>query len=390
MQRRTLLAAIALAALLVPGAALAQQKPPIKLGYLGPLTGFLTAYGKTQEMVVKMAVEDVNAKGGINGSQLTLMSEDTSIDPGQAVLMFRKLAGEGAFAVIGPQTGTQWETVSPLANQLEVPALTATALKSGVTKRPWTIRVHPADDTMIPEGFAAFRKLYPKVKKVLIMADIREASGKAGAELFEKYAKEAGMEVMELVEFSTRTTDMSPAAIQVKGKNPDAVLVAALGPSAVMIAKEFKVQNITAPVLTSAIIWPGTFVNVIGDEGKTWHTMGFGTMNKVTGDNALNSQLWNRLQERADPAIMSKPANLANWPVSYDAVMLLADIMRRNGIDGATDVKKAREAIKNEFVKLQGFSGVHVYKMRDTGDFHVPAAILTPDVEKKVWKFAGE
>src|SRR4051794_23720289 len=97
------------------GIALAQgQKPPIKLGLITPLTGPLASYAKAQITVMKIAAEDVNAKGGINGSQLQLDIEDSSTDPGQAVLLFRKFAGEGYFAVVGPMTGTQWETVSPL------------------------------------------------------------------------------------------------------------------------------------------------------------------------------------------------------------------------------------------------------------------------------------
>ena len=135
------------------GAVQAQsQKPPIKLGLITPLTGPLASYGKAQELVVKLAVEDVNAKGGINGSPLQLDVQDSSTDPGQAVLLFRKFAGEGYFGVLGPMTGTQWETVSPLANRIQMPAISVNAIKPGITIRPWTIRLQPADDTLMPEG----------------------------------------------------------------------------------------------------------------------------------------------------------------------------------------------------------------------------------------------
>ena len=139
----------AIAALLLTvahGTVVAQaQKPPIKLGLITPLTGPLASYGKAQELVMKLAVEDVNAKGGINGSLLQLDIQDSSTDPGQAVLLFRKFAGEGYFAVLGPMTGTQWETVSPLANRIQMPAIAVNAVKPGITIRPWTIRLQPAD-----------------------------------------------------------------------------------------------------------------------------------------------------------------------------------------------------------------------------------------------------
>ena len=387
--KNAILAVACAAASLFGLAAEAQQKPPIKLGNISSLTGPLGVYGKTQEIVVRLAVEDINKKGGVNGSQLLVESVDAQLDPGQAVLLFRKFANEGYFAVVGPITGTQWETVSPLANRIGLPAIAPNASKPGITIRPWTIRLVPADDTLIPEGFEAFRKLYSGIKRVAIVADVREASGKAGADVFMKLAKGAGMQVVDVVEFSTRATDLSPAAIQVKGQNPDAVFVVALAHSALMLAKAFKEQNMNAPVLANSIIWPGPFVNTIGDEGKNWHTIGFSTNEQTTGDAALYASVVKRFVERAD-ASLGKPANMANWSVTYDAFLLLADIMRRHGIDGNTDPKKAREVIKDEFVKLKTFVGLNNTRLRDTGDGYVPAVVLTPDFERRMWKLAGK
>ena len=160
---------------LAASSVIAQQKPPIKIGLITPLTGPLGSYGKSQDLVVKLAVEDINAKGGINGSQLQVDVGDSQTDPGQAVLLFRKFVSEGHFGVVGPMTGTQWETVSPLANQLNMPAISVNAVKPGITIKPWTIRLQPPDDTLMPEGMKDFLKAYPKVKKVVIVADVREA-----------------------------------------------------------------------------------------------------------------------------------------------------------------------------------------------------------------------
>lgn len=379
-------AMILAAALAIPGAA-AADKPPIKLGFMSSMTGPLSAYGKSQEAMVKIAVEDVNAAGGVNGSQIQMEYADIQADPGQAVLMFRKFAGDGVFAVIGPITGTQWETVSPLANRIGLPALTATASKPGITVRPWTIRLQPPDDLYIADGFDAFHKLYPGMKRIVVVADVREASGKAGADAYVNLAKKNGVEVIEVVEFSTKATDLSPVAIKVKGLNPDAILVSALGPNALSLAKEFTVQDIQAPVLANALVWPGPFVYTVGDNGKNWHTMGFTTVDSATGNNELNKSVVERFLKRADPS-MGNPPNTANWTMSYDAVLLYADIMRKSNIDGNTPPEKAREIIKDEFMKLQAFSGIQNYKFRDTGDAHIPARILKVDPQTKMWKFA--
>jgi branched-chain amino acid transport system substrate-binding protein len=386
---RMLAGALAVGLALGATTAPAQQKAPVRLGFITPISGALGSYGKLQEVFVKLAVEDVNAKGGINGSPLVVDTGDAQMDPGQAVLLFRKFAGEGYFGVIGPVSGTQWESVSPIANQIGMPALNANALKPGITIRPWTLRLQPPDDTMIPEGLKLFLKTHPKVKKVVIVADVREASGKAGADLFEKLAKEAGLQVAEVVEFSSKATDLSPAAIKVKGHNPDAILSVAFPAQALLLAKEFNLQGVNAPVLNTAIIWIGTFVNLVGENGRNWSTIGYATDDRGApghGNVELHQSVTKRAQQRAEPSL-ARPVNVSNLAVAYDAVLLYADIMRRTGIDGATDPRKARETIKNEFVKLKSFSGVYTYTIRDSGDGYIPSTILVPDVARQMWKF---
>jgi branched-chain amino acid transport system substrate-binding protein len=393
-QRRAILrgAAAAAAVTLTGRGVLAQaQKPPVKIGLITPLTGFLASAAKTQEMVTRFAVEDVNAKGGINGSMLQLDIQDSSTDPGQAVLLFRKFANEDYFGVIGPMTGTQWETVSPLANRAQMPAISVNALKPGVTVKPWTIRLQPPDDTMMPEGVKAFLAAYPKVRKVVIMADVREASSKASADAYAALAKQNRLEVLDTVEFSSKATDFSAPAIQIKGRNPDAILAAAFPAQALLIAKELKAQGVDVPVLNTSILWTGTFINNVGDLGRNWHVIGFATNDAGPEgtDAAVYKSLVDRSLKRADPSL-GVPFNVANWGVSYDGVLLYADILRRLGIDGRTDATKARQAIKDEFLKLKTFTGAHRYTFRETGDAHIPSTILTADVERKVWKFFGK
>jgi branched-chain amino acid transport system substrate-binding protein len=369
--------------------AMAQQKPPIKLGLITPLTGPLGSYGKSQDLIIKMAVEDINAKGGVNGSLLQVDVGDSQTDPGQAVLLFRKFTSEGHFGVVGPMTGTQWETVSPLANQLSMPAISVNAVKPGITIKPWTIRLQPADDTLMPEGMKDFLKAYPKVKRVVIVADVREASSKASADAYATLAKQNGLEVVEVIEFSSRATDLSAAAIQIKSANPDAILAAAFPAQATLLAKDLTVQGVKVPVLNTSILWSGPFINIVGENGRNWHVIGFSTNEAGppgVSDPTVYANMAKRALQRAD-ASLGAPFNVANWAIGYDGVLLYADIMRRAGIDGNTDPKKARETIKSEFLKLKNFSGAYKYTMRDTGDGHVPTTVLAADVDKKVWKF---
>ncbi|MDB5751209.1 MAG: amino acid transporter substrate-binding protein [Ramlibacter sp.] len=71
-----------------------------------------------------------------NEGVATLDVQGSSTDPGQAVLRFRKFASEGDLGVASPMTGTQWETVRPLANRLQMPAFSVNATKPGITVNP--------------------------------------------------------------------------------------------------------------------------------------------------------------------------------------------------------------------------------------------------------------
>ena len=384
---RSILVATALA--MGAGAAFSQAKPPIKLGAITALSGPFAGYGKIQEMHLRLAIEDLNAKGGVNGSLLQLDVGDAQGDPAQSVTLFRKFEGDGFFGVVGPLTGTQWETVSALANQINMPAIAVNATKPGITVKPWTLRLHPADDTLMPDGVKDFLKAYPKVKKVVIVADVREASSKASADAYAVLAKQLGLEVLDTVEFSSKATDLSAAVIQIKGENPDAIFSAAFPPQAMLLAKDMNTQGVKVPVLNTSILWAGPFINMVGELGRNWHVIGFSTNDASPegySDPALYSTIVKRILAKADPSL-GVPPNVSNWAMGYDAIMLYADIMKRNGIDGKTDPKKAREIIKNEFAKLKTFSGVFKYSIRDTGDSSLPATVLIADVDHKVWKF---
>lgn len=389
-KRRFLIAAaVASICISLMQSAQAASKPPIKLGLITPLTGPLGSYGKSQEIFAKLAVEDINAQGGVNGSLIELDVGDSQTDPGQAVLLFRRYVGNGFFGAIGPMTGTQWETVSPLANQINMPSIALNAIKPGINVKPWTIRLQPPDDKQIPEGFEAFLKQFPNVKTVAITADVREASSKAAADTYKKIAADHGIKVLDTVEFSSKSTDLSAAAIRIKSLNPDAIMVSAFPAQGMLLAKEFHTQGLTVPVFNTSTLWSGPFINMVGEYGRNWYVIGFSTnaegMPGYT-DDKLYQSVAKRAIAKGDQTI-GVPLNVANWAFGYDAVLIYADIFRRNNIDGTTDPKKARETVREEFANLKSFTGVYKYSFRDSGDAYLPGNILRPNIEKKIWEF---
>ncbi len=388
MDRRKFFAACALLTGMLASSALAADKPPIKVGVSLPLSGFQTPNGTMYRIGITMAIEDVNRAGGINGSPIELIIDDDQGRPDQAVLLFRRHVADGVVASLGPISGTNWESVAPLAEAMKAPVLNFTALKPGISKKPYAMRLHPPDDLMVPEGVAEFLKKFPNVKKIIVAGDLKEASGASGIAEFQKSAAARGLQVLDTVGFDTRATDFSPTAIKIRGLAPDAIFLSAFPPNVLALLKELETQGFQAPVLVNALIWPGNFPQTVSAGAKNVYTIGFNTNEpapEIKGHDEFGRR-YTKLSEQTTS--LQKPANVSNATISYDAAMLLVDLMKEKQIDGSTNVEKARAEITDALAGLKSWRGLNEITMKDTGDGYIRSHLLEIDGDKKVWKYS--
>jgi len=368
-------------------AAHAADKPPIKIGVILPLSGFQASYGEMYRTTMVMTVEDINRAGGINGSPIELLIDDDQGRAEQAVTLFRRHVSEGVVAELGPIAGTTWEQVAPLANSMNTPALNWTALKPGITKKPYALRIHPADDLMVPEGVAEFRKKFPGIKKVVIAGDLKEASGASGIEQFRKAAPANGFEVVEVVGFDTRTTDFSPIAIKIRGIAPDAIFLSAFAPNVLSLVKEMEAQGFRKPILGNALIWAGAFPQAVGAAGQNVYSIGFNTNESAPDIKGHDDFAARYVKFAMEKTKQAQPINVANTTLAHDAMMLLTGILRDRKIDGATDVRKAREAVKDGLASVKQWQGLNRISILDSGDGYITSHLLEVDVQTKMWKY---
>jgi len=378
----------ALSATMIGSVALAADKPPVKVAVSVPLSGFQAPNGTMYRMGITMAAESVNAQGGINGSPIELVIDDDQALADQAVLLFRRHVAAGAVAQLGPISGTTWESVSPLANSMKMPAINFTALKPGISKRPYALRLHPPDDSMVPEGVAEFLKKYPNVKKIVVAGDLKEASGASGVAEFQKAAKARGLDLVDTVGFDTRTTDFSPTAIKIRGLAPDAIFLSAFPPNTLALLKELDTQGIQVPVIVNALIWPGNFPQTVGAGAKLVHTIGFDS-NEPAPDIKGHDDFVARYAKLAAQAPgLLQPPNVANTSLAYDSMMLLAGILKEKMIDGTTEADKARTAIMESLASLKTFHGLNTIAIKDSGDGYIRSHLLEVDIPNKAWKYS--
>ena len=91
------------------------------LGYLTAETGPFVSLSRTNEVAARIAVDEINAAGGVNGKKLRYITFDTAGNPGQTVIGLRKLAEDDkALAIIGPFSSGQVQVAAPAADRTGV------------------------------------------------------------------------------------------------------------------------------------------------------------------------------------------------------------------------------------------------------------------------------
>lgn len=385
----------AAAVLAAAGPAAAQSKPPVKIAHSAALSGPIAAIGKLQQIAIRLAVEDVNKAGGINGSPIEIITYDDQFKPDQGVLRIREAQSAGAVVVIGPISSTQWETAVPVLNQIKMPGININANKAGINKPPYAMRIAQPDDVCLPIGFEEFLRVMPSVKRVAVIGDVREAAGKAAVELWSNLAKARKIEVVDQLSYTTGQADLSPLAIKLKELKVDAVLVSMLVPDAAKLARDLQIQGVKTPILANALIYPGTFPQLVGKsvgaDANQWYVVGYATNDNSTGDAARYKSFVDRYvaEVNKDAALAQfQPPNVANTSIGYDVIFLVADLLKRKGVDGSMPAEQQREKLREAMAETKSYRGVTEYACDASQNCIPQTRVLRVDGAKSMWTLA--
>ena len=246
--RRMMLAALAVLALCGWAAA---ARGEIKLGALVPATGKGAAYGQEQKLAIQIAVEEINAGGGVKGNPLDVIVFDTQGDNAQAIAGARKLiAGEGVLAVLGPYFTEEVEVAFPLAVEMRTVMISASSAKPGVAARfrPWGFRNAMLLPVAYPVGARQWASRYG-IKTAAVIHDGKDAFARAGAAIFARALEGLGVKVVDTVTFQTGDTSFAAQVTRVKAANPDGVVLEGVELELANIVREMRRQGLRAHVL---------------------------------------------------------------------------------------------------------------------------------------------
>lgn len=226
----------------------------IKVGACFELTGNVANYGKAANMGLKMAIDEVNAKGGVNGKKLSIIEADNKSEPSESGNAYTKLITQNkVVAIVGPATSGCVAAGTPICEGNKVPQLAPCATAPGITVnngkvRPFTFRacfIDPFQGKVMGE----FANNSLKVKNVAILKDSSSDYAKGLAQVFRATFEGKGGKIVGEEAYLSKDTDFKAALTKLKASNPDAIYVPGYYEEVSKIIKQARELGITAPML---------------------------------------------------------------------------------------------------------------------------------------------
>src|SRR5437764_3372 len=204
----------ATAAALTSSSAFSQE---IVLGYLPSGGGPFATFSKTNQLAAQMAVDEVNAAGGVNGKKLRITAFDTEGKPDQAVVGLRKLADDDkVMAIIGPFSSSECRVAFPAAERAGVPVMSMASSAPNLAE-PFTFAFRNTSD----EGYlfdrvmrALKEKNYPTKTAAIAYATDDVISKTMGEKVLPTLMQKAGTEIKLNVTFQSQAFDLAPQVSQ--------------------------------------------------------------------------------------------------------------------------------------------------------------------------------
>lgn len=228
----------------------------IKVGASFELTGNVANYGKAILSGAKMAIDEVNEKGGVNGKKLTLVESDNKSEPSESGNSVTKLVTQDkVVAIIGPATSGCVAASAPITTANKVPQIAPSATAPAITMDNGKVRDYMFRACFIDpfqgQVMAQFADNTLKVKNVAILYDSSSDYSKGLADVFQKTLESKGGAVVAKEAFLSKDLDFKAALTKIKATNPEAIYVPGYYEEVSKIIKQAREIGINVPLLGS-------------------------------------------------------------------------------------------------------------------------------------------
>jgi branched-chain amino acid transport system substrate-binding protein len=340
--RATLVGAIALAAALTacsaPGESDSDTRSdsgPIKIAVVNARSGQLSSLGNWEYKGAKLAVDEWNKKGGINGRKIQLKSFDDQGDPTTGTNLARKIDSEHYIAMIGTAESAVTLAMAPVLKQAEIPNITSGQADALVEQKSPFLFLNGPTSTTYDSTLAKYL-IQDKGYKKIAMITNNGSFGKGEHEAFAKAAKDLGVTAVTDQVVTTDQKEFSAALTAIRSKKPQVIFIGSEEVEAGLIVKQARDLGITAPFAGAAPQGTPVFMDTAGK------TAAEGT---IVSSPFLSSDITPAAQKfaAAYKAAYGEDAEL-HGAKAYDGATILLTALKNSGV--ATG-KKLADAIRS-------------------------------------------
>jgi len=230
-----------------------KQKEPIKIGYVGSITGKNSDLGVAARDAVQLAVETVNSSGGINGRMLALIVRDDAFNPEQAAIAVESLAAEKVTAVIGPMGSSMAKAALPVATRSGIVLVSPTSSTNELSgKEDYFFRV--MEPNLLFARHLAETCIKLNIRRVAAIYDLQNKT--YTVEIFQsfrdEFSRRGGVISAEQVYDSTLSPVFMPLVQKLQLDRADGVMVLANSADAINIGQQVRKINPQIPLISGA------------------------------------------------------------------------------------------------------------------------------------------
>jgi branched-chain amino acid transport system substrate-binding protein len=312
----------------------------IKIGVAGAHTGELASYGLPTVNAAKLVIDEVNAKGGINGKKLVLLQEDDVCKPEVATNTATKLIAQGADVVLGHICSGATKAALPIYNNAGILVISPSATNPELTKSgsyPNFFRTIAPDDAQaqVDVDFAINNLGYTKIAIIHDKGDY----GKGFAEFAKKFIEESDKAEVVLFEGVTPgQPDYSAILNKVERSGAETIIFGGYHPEASRIVDMMKKKRMPITFISDDGVKDITFIKVAGESAEGAYASG-------PKDNAANP-LTKKALEAHKKQFNSDPG--AFFDNAYSAMLVIVNAIEKAQ---STDLELLKKALQTEKVE---------------------------------------
>jgi branched-chain amino acid transport system substrate-binding protein len=334
-----LVAALAAALPISCGGEKSPESQGIQLGFFGALTGPTATFAQSGKKGAELAVDEINARGGVLGKPLVLLSEDDRGEAAEAASAVSKLiTRDHVVALIGEQASSRTLAAAPIAQSYGVPLISPTSSNVEVTKKGDYIFRACFIDPYQGRAVASFARETLKAQTAAILVDSKSDYSVGLAEAFREAFTSMGGRVVSELKYSEGDSDFSAQLTAIRPQKPDVLFVPGYYTDAGLIARQARSLDLKS-VLLGADGWDSPKLTEIGGEAIE----GAYLSNHYSVDDP--SPRVRAFVQAYQSRFKSEPDSIA--ASTYDAVGMLAYAISRAGSTEGRRVRDALAAVKD-------------------------------------------